>query len=181
MLSKHSLCVQIYLSLLVSLAALADQTAPQHRVPLPDLSKLNLDCDVQAFQNRTVLICFWDYSQRPSRRFIKALIAQHDQLAQLNVPVLLIQTDPQSRESSRTWLDANQIKWPSGTLAENVEACLRDWSVSALPWPILTDRGQIKSMGFSLEQLTKALAVKARLRGASSAASSPSRLDNPPS
>lgn len=160
MFNKHTLCIQIYLLLGVSLAVSANQTAAPKRVPLPDIGKLNLDCDVRAMQNKTALICFWDYGQRPSRRFVKELVTQHDRLAQLNVPVLLIQTDPQSRESSKAWLDLQQIKWPCGTLADNVDAHLRDWLVSALPWPILTDMNQIQSMGFSLEQLTTALAAK---------------------
>ena len=159
MMSKHLLRIQIYLLLIVS-PAFADQTAPPKRVPLPDLGKLNLDFDVKAFQNKTALICFWDYGQRPSRRFVKELATHHDQLAQLNVPVLLIQTDPQSREPSKAWLDSQQINWPCGTLTGKVNAHRRDWSVSALPWPILTDVNQIRSMGFSLEQLTAALAVK---------------------
>jgi hypothetical protein len=159
MISRHSLCIQI-VSLLVVCPAFADQTAPPKRVPLPDLGKLNLDFDVKAFQNKTALICFWDYSQRPSRRFVQELIAQENQLAQLNVPVLLIQTDPQKREPSKTWLDSHHIKWPCGTLADNVDAHLRDWWVSGLPWPILTDVNEIQSMGFSLEQLKEALAAK---------------------
>ena len=157
--SKHLLRIQIYLLLIVS-SAFADQTAPAKRVTLPDLVKLNFDFDVKAFQNKTALICFWDYNQRPSRRFVKELTTQHDQLDQLNVPVLLIQTDPKSRELAKAWLDSQQIDWPCGTLMGKVDAHLRDWSVSALPWPVLTDANQIQSMGFSLEELKEALAAK---------------------
>ena len=157
--SKHLLRIQIYLLLIVS-SAIADQTAPAKRVPLPDLGKLNFDFDVKAFQNKTALICFWDYNQRPSRRFVKELITQHNHLDQLNVPVLLIQTDPKSREPAKAWLDSQQIDWPCGTLTDKVDAHLRDWSVSALPWPVLTDANQIQSMGFSLEELKEALAAK---------------------
>jgi hypothetical protein len=159
MISKHSPRIQIVFLLIVS-PAFADQTAPPKRIPLPDLGKLNFDFDVKAFQNKTALICFWDYGQRPSRRFVKELITQHNQLDQLNVPVLLIQTDPQSRETSKAWLDSHQIKWPCGTLADHVDACFRDWSISALPWPVLADVNEIQSMGFSLEQLKEALAAK---------------------
>jgi hypothetical protein len=159
MISKHVLRIQLYLLLIVS-PAFADQTAPPKRVRLPDLGKLNLDFDVKAFQNKTALICFWDYNQRPSRRFFKELVTHHDQLAQLDVSVLLIQTDPQSREPSKAWLDSQQINWPCGTLAGKVDAHRRDWSVSALPWPILTDGKYIQSMGFSLEQLSTALTAR---------------------
>jgi hypothetical protein len=159
MISKHSLPIQIVLLFIVC-PAFADQTAPPKGVSLPDLSRLNLDIDVKTFQNKTAFICFWDYNQRPSRRFVKELATLHEQLAQLNVPVLLIQTDPQSREPSKAYLDSYNIDWPCGTLANNVDSCFRDWSVSALPWPILTDMKQIQSMGFSLEQLSAALAAK---------------------
>jgi hypothetical protein len=158
-ISKHLLRIQIYLLLIVS-PAIADQTAPPKRVPLPDLGKLNFDFDVKAFQNKTALFCFWDYGQRPTRRFVKELATQHDQLNQLNVPVLLIQTDPKSCELAKAWLDSQQIDWPCGTLTGNVDECFRDWSISALPWPVLTDVNQIQSMGFSLEQLKEALAIK---------------------
>ena len=159
MISKHSRRLQIVLLLIVC-PAFADQTAPPKRVPLPDLGKLNFDFDVKAFQNKTALICFWDYHQRPSRRFVKELATLHVQLDQLNVPVLLIQTDPQSRETSKAWLDSQQITWPCGTLADHVDACFRDWLISALPWPVLADVNQVQSMGFSLEQLKEALAAK---------------------
>jgi len=87
-------------------------------------------------------------------------MTQHDQLAQFKMSVLLVQTDPQSRESSKAWLDSHQINWPGGTLTDKVDVHLRDWLVSALPWPILTDMNQIRSMGFSLDQLAVALAAK---------------------
>lgn len=159
MISKYSLHIQIYL-LLIASSAFADQTVSPKLVPLPDLDKLNLEFDVKSFQNKTVLICFWDHNQRPSRRFVKELTAHHNQLAQLNVPVMLIQTDPQSRESSKAWLDSQQINWPSGTLTDKVDAHRRDWSVAALPWPVLVDGKYIQSMGFSLEELKEALAIK---------------------
>ncbi|MHC4331528.1 MAG: hypothetical protein ACYSWW_25775, partial [Planctomycetota bacterium] len=95
-----------------------------------------------------------------SRRFVKELAGLSEQLAQLNVSVLLIQTDPQSREPSKAWLDSQQINWPCGILTGEVDAHFRDWSVSALPWPILADAKQIQSMGFSLEQLKEALAAR---------------------
>ena len=120
MISKYSLRIQIYLLLIVS-SAFADQTVPTKRAPLPDLGKLNFDIDVKSLQNKTVLICFWDYNQRPSRRFVKELAILHDQLAQLNVPVLLIQTDPQSRESSKAWLDSQQINWPGDRAGRDLD------------------------------------------------------------
>jgi len=52
MFNKHARQIQIYLLLVVNLATFADQTAPSKRVPLPDLGKLSLDCDVQALQNK---------------------------------------------------------------------------------------------------------------------------------
>ena len=157
--SKCMLRIHIVLLLMAS-SAFADQTAPPKRVRLPDLGRLNLGFDVKAFENKTALICFWDYNQRPSRRFVQELATHHDQLAQLNVPVLLIQTDPQSREPSKAWLDAQKIHWPCGTLTGLVDAHRRDWSVAALPWPILTDAEHIQSMGFSLEQFRAALAAR---------------------
>jgi hypothetical protein len=160
MLNKHTLCIQTCLLLTVGLAVIADQTVPPKRVPLLDIIKLNSDIDAKAFQNKTTLICFWDYNQRPSRRFVRELITQQKQLAQLKVSVLLIQTDPQSQEPAKTWLDSHQIDWPYSTLTDNVDACFRDWSISALPWPVLSDVNDIQSMGFSLEQLKEALATR---------------------
>jgi len=116
----------------------------------------NIDPDFAAATNRggTLLICFFDMNQRPSRRCIGDLAKQAEQLKEKGVAVVAIQASKISQNSLDEWTKHNSIPFPVGMIARKEEITCFTWGVRSLPWLILADSHSVViAGGFGLSEL----------------------------
>jgi hypothetical protein len=121
--------------------------------PLPDLTSLGFAADA-APAGKPVLLCVIDVQQRPSRRMIRLLTLQQDDLREKGVTVLAAQTVPASNESWDDWKEANPFLFPTSRLTEKSDKTKWASGLEDLPWLILADKkGVVADEGFPLEEL----------------------------
>ena len=120
--------------------------------PLPKFECKNLSA--QELKDKSVLICFWDMEQRPSRNCVAELNKKADELKEKNIIVLTIALTNAKQETIVDWFEQNNIILPAGTVETNEEKTRFNWGINALPWLILTDKKHIvQAEGFSLNEL----------------------------
>ncbi|MEO8427503.1 MAG: hypothetical protein ABI651_10370, partial [Verrucomicrobiota bacterium] len=121
--------------------------------PLPDLTSLGFAADA-APAGKPVLLCLIDVQQRPSRRMVRLLTLQQDDLREKGVTVLAAQIVPASNESWDDWKETNPFFFPISRLAEKSDKTKWASGLENLPWLILADRkGIVVDEGFPLEEL----------------------------
>ena len=127
--------------------------------PLPDLATVNLASDA-APVGKPVLLCLFDFEQRPSRRVVRLLAEQHDALRQQGVSVLAVQAPVTTAESLQSWKNANPVPFPVGSVAEKSDKTKWVSDVESLPWLILADADhRVTAEGFMLDELDAKLAA----------------------
>jgi hypothetical protein len=109
---------------------------------LPDLTELALPDAAKTAAGRSVLVCFFDLDQRPSRRTVLTLAAKAAELEAKGVIVLLVQAAVADKEHLDAWLAEQKVTFPVGMLGGEDAKARRTrhrWGAAALPWLILTD------------------------------------------
>jgi len=126
--------------------------------PLPDGKDL-IELDPEQTKGKPILLCFFDLSQRPSRRCIDVLAQQGDALRRKGVAVAAIQVAAADDDAWKAWVAERNAKLPFGQIRKDAEKVKIVWGVGALPWLILTDRDHVvRAEGFSLDELDGILA-----------------------
>ena len=121
---------------------------------LPDYSGINIDLSQDRFKDRKILICFFDYQQRPARRFILQLNNRFAQLKKQGLNIIAVQTTKTSEIELDRWIKKMNISIPVGTVSGDVDEMRFIWNVRSLPWLILTNRRHIvTSEGFGIGEL----------------------------
>lgn len=122
---------------------------------LPDLSGYGIELEGQA---GPVLVCVWDWRQRPSRYMVRQLAERAGALAERSVQVVLLNGESTEREPLDAWLADFDIPFVCGVIAIDPDNSRFNLGVQAMPWLILTD-GQRKVIaeGFALSELTDKL------------------------
>ena len=121
--------------------------------PLPELAPVGLTAN-DAPPGTSILLCFFDLEQRPSRRCLSLLAEQRDQLRQQGLTLLAVQAAGATSESFEQWKDSNPMPFPVGRVTEASRQAQWATDVKALPWLILTDaKHQVVAEGFALEEL----------------------------
>ena len=120
-------------------------------LPLEDLNiKLNAD----QVEDKTILICFWDMRQRPSRNCITWLAKQAERLKEKVVTVVTVQATNVDENKLNEWVKKNNIPFPVGMIQNDKEKTRFNWGVQSLPWLILTDSKHfVTAEGFGLDEL----------------------------
>ena len=90
--------------------------APLVGRPLPDLSAYGIELAADPNQ---VLVCVWDWRQRPSRHLVRELTAQAEALAQQSVQVVLLNADPADRAPLDAWLKEYNVPFPCGVIGKD--------------------------------------------------------------
>jgi len=122
--------------------------------PLPDLDGLEIELAPADTENKTILICFWDMQQRPSRNCITQLAKRAGRLKDKSVAVIAIHASKVDENTLNEWIKKNNIPFPVGTFWDNEEKTHFNWGVKSLPWLILTDRSHvIHAEGFGFDSL----------------------------
>jgi protocatechuate 3,4-dioxygenase beta subunit len=122
---------------------------------LPELSGYGV---ALAADPNQVLVCVWDWQQRPSRHLVRELTAQAEAIAKQSVQVVLLNGEPAERAKLDAWLSESKILIPCGVIEKDAEKARFALGVQALPWLILTDgKRNVVAEGFELSELTQKL------------------------
>jgi hypothetical protein len=121
---------------------------------LPGLNGIEIDFNTGENEGRMLLFCFFDMSQRPSRRCLSEIAKQTEQLEDKGVSIVAIQATKINRDKLNEWVKENGIPFPVGTIDKDVENTHFAWGVRSLPWLILTDsRHIVVDSDFPLNEL----------------------------
>lgn len=125
--------------------------------PLAELETLGLEAGAADLDGKRILLCFWDWEQRPSRHMVEQLATRAEQLKEAGVAVILVRCT--HGEQVMAWLEKtlqkNKAAFPCcGILAEQLDKTRLAWGVQGLPWLILTDAEHVvRNEGFQLAEL----------------------------
>jgi Leucine-rich repeat (LRR) protein len=130
--------------------------------PLPDMRDLGIDLLQMNAGGKTVLVCFWDMNQRPSRHCLTQLVRQYERLREKNVVVTGVHVASPERPSIKEWLAAQNVPFAVGTVKSEPEQTRLQWGFRSLPWLILTDRQHlVVAEGITWEELARTIAADA--------------------
>ncbi len=125
--------------------------------PLSSFEGVNLKSSV-AQKETTLVICFVDLEQRPSRHAIEEIVARADDLLKANIAVVLIQVSNLVPELLDQWQNKLNIPFNLCAITGDVDKVSLSWGVKALPWLILTDKQHnVTAEGFSINDLDEKL------------------------
>jgi len=123
---------------------------------LPDFTGINIDFRQDRFRDRKILICFFDYTQRPARHCILELNGQLPRLREQDIEIVAVQASKTAGNELDQWIKKMNISIPVDTINCDIDETRFIWNVRFLPWLILTDKEHIvRGEGFSLEELNE--------------------------
>ena len=121
---------------------------------LPAFDNIKIDFDPEQAKNKKLLVCLFDYQQRPSRNCILELDEKADDLKSKDVVIVAVQTAKIEQNVLDEWINENNISLPVGVTEVEEQQIHFNWNVKFLPWLILTDNEHIvTSEGFSIYEL----------------------------
>ena len=121
---------------------------------LPSIAEFGINLEPDVFKNNKLLICFFDYSQRPSRNCVLTLNEKTQSLLDKNIFLIFIQAESISEGTLTSWLKQNEIVPRVGKSKIDLHALELRWGVKSLPWLILTDTNHdVTDEGFSITDL----------------------------
>ncbi len=127
--------------------------------PLPDWKDL-VDLDSAPPPGKPVLICFFDFQQRPSRNTLMRLAKQTEPLRRKDIAVLAVQASQVDADALSEWIDQSNVTLPVGRIRGDADATRLAWGVKSLPWLILAnDRHVVTAEGFAVAELEERLAT----------------------
>jgi uncharacterized GH25 family protein len=125
--------------------------------PLPGFEGVKIDLPPEQTRDKRVLVCFFDWEQRPSRGCVTQLAQLADSLAAKSVMIAAVSVSA-GTDALQAWAKENRIPFPTGTIDGDRDEVLATWSVKSLPWLILSDSGHsVTAEGFSLAELDRKL------------------------
>ncbi|HML74591.1 MAG TPA: carboxypeptidase regulatory-like domain-containing protein [Anaerohalosphaeraceae bacterium] len=114
--------------------------------------------DPNQFDGKAVLVCVWDYQQRPSRFVVRELAKKAELLAGKGVAVVVLQGEPTDKAAVEAWLKESAVGFKLEMIAADAEKTRLGLGVQGLPWMILTDKAhQVIAEGFDVEGVEAAL------------------------
>jgi len=121
---------------------------------LSEINDLEIGFNTETLGDSVILLCFFNYEQRPSRNCIIQLAEQVEELKQKGVTVVAIQSSKVDKNTLQEWVKKNDIPFTVGMIQDDENKTRFNWGVKSLPWLILTDRKHIVTTeGFGLNEL----------------------------
>jgi ribosomal protein S28E/S33 len=121
--------------------------------PLPSLKMAGVELPADA-NDRMLLVCLWDVSQRPSRHCLTQLAQRATQLGEKGVMIIAVQAARTEEGALGEWVKTNKVPFPVGRMTGDFEKTRFDWGVTSLPHLILTDKKRVVAAeGFELSEL----------------------------
>lgn len=120
--------------------------------PLPDLKTFGIELEPVGINDKSILVCFFDHQQRPSRNCIMQLSNKAKELKEKGVVIITVQASKIEQAKLDEWIKKNSIDFPVGMIQDEEEQTHINWGVKSLPWLILTDeRHIVRAEGFGLD------------------------------
>jgi hypothetical protein len=132
------------------------QAKPQSLVgkKIPTFEGIKIDFELERAKGRSLLLCFFDFEQRPSRNCILLLSKKADELKPKDVVIVAIHPLKVKQTVFDEWVKKNNIPFPVGMVEGDEEKTRFNWGVRSLPWLILTDKQNIvRAEGFGVNEL----------------------------
>ncbi|MBN2590494.1 MAG: hypothetical protein JXA96_11585 [Sedimentisphaerales bacterium] len=121
---------------------------------IPVLTDFRIELKTENIENKRILVCFFDYEQRPSRNCILELNKKEKELNGNNIILVAINTSGADKSILNEWIEESKIAFPVGKIESDLEKTKASWGVQSLPWLILADKEHIvKEEGFGISQL----------------------------
>jgi uncharacterized GH25 family protein len=122
--------------------------------PLPGFDGINIKFSEEQTKGKRILVCFFDYGQRPSRNCIIQLNTEAKELITQGVEIIAVQTSKIEQDTLDKWVKDNNISFPIGMIEAAKEKTSLAWGVKSLPWLILTDKEHVVTAeGFAITEL----------------------------
>lgn len=120
--------------------------------PIPGFDNIRFEAlNEDRINGKPLLVCFWDFEQRPSRQCIRTLERQFQTWRDKNVVVLAVHSGTTKGSQIKDWLSKNGATLTTGTIQGDPYDTLFAWGARNLPWLVLTDEQHvITKAGFSL-------------------------------
>ncbi|MHC4214078.1 MAG: carboxypeptidase-like regulatory domain-containing protein, partial [Planctomycetota bacterium] len=126
---------------------------------LPDLKEFGIELSLAA-KEENILVCFFDFEQRPSRHMMRELSKRVDKLKEKGVGVVCVQASKVERVKLDEWVKENKISFSVEMIEGDEEKVRFNWGVKSLPWLILTDEEHVvRAEGFGLEDIVKGIGI----------------------
>lgn len=134
------------------------EAAPLAGKNLPDYTGMNIDFSQDRFGDKRLLICFFDYEQRPARRCLLQLHSRYGRLRGQGLEIIAVQTSKTGENELARWTKTMNVSIPIGAITDDIEETRFIWNVQSLPWLILTNRKHtVRAEGFALSELNEKL------------------------
>lgn len=123
--------------------------------PIPGFDNIRFETyDKNQIKGRPLLVCFWDFEQRPSRQYIRTLHQQLQTWTDKNIEVLTVHCGGAKASQIKDWLSKNGPALTMGMIQSDPYDTLFAWGARSLPWLVLTDEQHvITKAGFSLNTI----------------------------
>ncbi len=123
---------------------------------LPGFDGIKLNLAEEQAKGKMMLVCFFDYQQRPSRNCITQLIKRAQELQEKGFLIVAIQASKINENTLNEWLKNQNVPFPVGIIEKDEKETQLAWGVKSLPWLILTDKKQaVRAEGFSITELDR--------------------------
>ena len=120
---------------------------------LPDSNDLGIEITADA-NDKMLLVCFWDYQQRPSRHTVNQLKERMDELKEQGIKIFIVQASIVDKDELQQHVEQYNIPFVSGMIGTDEEKTRFKWGVRSLPWLILADSEKtVVADGFSINEL----------------------------
>jgi len=127
--------------------------------PLPPLKTIASSVSSEAAEGKALLLCFFDMNQRPSRRCVRQLAQEADEVKTKNVSVIIIQASQSEAQAVADWDEDQKVPFPVAATEISPTRLRLDWGVQSLPWLVLANRRhEVVAEGFSARELDRQLA-----------------------
>jgi len=125
--------------------------------PIPGFDNVRFEAfEKDQIKGKPLLICFWDFEQRPSRQCIQVLEKQSQTWRDKNVVVLAVHSGSKRGKQVADWLKKNGPSLTAGNIQGDSYDTLFAWGARSSPWLVLTDEKHvIKKAGFNLSDIKR--------------------------
>ncbi|MBN2180790.1 MAG: redoxin domain-containing protein [Sedimentisphaerales bacterium] len=121
---------------------------------LPELEVFKITLSPKDTKDKMLIVCFFDFNQRPSRNCILQLSKKTQELKEKGIIICAVQASEIEQEKLDEWIKENNISFPVGMIPENIDTLKSRWGVKSLPWLILTDKEHIViDEGFNISDI----------------------------
>lgn len=129
-------------------------TAAESKIgkPIPGFTTVRFEAfQKDQIKDKSLLVCFWDMDQRPSRQCIRVLEKQKKALKNKNIVVLAVHSGTKQGKQVTDWLSKNGPSLTAGTIQGDPYDTLLAWGARSSPWLVLTDEKHVVTKaGFNL-------------------------------